>query len=348
MDVIKAKEFLERSFLGILLTDPDITDISYNGEFIYYMSSSTGRNKSEIIVTPLMVKDFVRQIANVLEKQFSYQVPILDVSFDKYRFNAVHQSIARNNGKEIITFSLRIASSELKIKDNSTFCNSVLTNFFKEILNHNMSIIISGSTGSGKTEFQKYLISKLPRNKRVIVIDNVLELDQVRTYTDLDINTWQADDKNIEQSIKDLVRNALRSNPDWLIVAESRGGEMNEIINSALTGHPIITTMHCTNIELIPERISRMIMMNEKKMNYEDVLKDVYANFQIFVHLTKKESKGSIIRIIDSISYSNGKKLCPVFLDGQYYKFDSEFAKNFKNQCNNQIFLTNFMEDNNE
>ena len=49
-------------------------------------------------------------------------------------------------------------------------------------------------TGSGKTEFQKYLLRKIPTNKRIILIDNVLELEQVREQTKLDLNTWKREE----------------------------------------------------------------------------------------------------------------------------------------------------------
>ena len=76
----QAIEYIERSFLSSLLKDSEITDISYNGKFIYYMHNNYGRKKSNIIVDLSTVKDFLRQIANTTEKQFSYQTPYLDVS----------------------------------------------------------------------------------------------------------------------------------------------------------------------------------------------------------------------------------------------------------------------------
>ena len=84
MDIDKTIAFLENSFLRELFVKSDITDISYNGQDIYYVDNFLGRLKSKISITKQEAKDFVRQIANLTEKQFSFQNPNLDVSFGKW------------------------------------------------------------------------------------------------------------------------------------------------------------------------------------------------------------------------------------------------------------------------
>ena len=72
MDVKKLVGYLETSFLSDLLKEDTITDISYNGEYIFYLDNKFGRLKRNVEVEPLLVRDFIRQIANLSEKQFSY------------------------------------------------------------------------------------------------------------------------------------------------------------------------------------------------------------------------------------------------------------------------------------
>ena len=87
--------FLESSFLSELLQVPTVTDISFNGEALYYEDSALGRQKYEKEIANSAVGDFLRQIANFSDKQFSYMNPILDVSFSRYRLNATFLSIVR-------------------------------------------------------------------------------------------------------------------------------------------------------------------------------------------------------------------------------------------------------------
>ena len=310
MDKEKTIGYIESSFIKELITDKDITDISYNGANLFYLHNFKGRQKADITLTEEMAKDFIRQIANLCEKQFSIQTPTLDVSIGRYRINAMHSSIAKRNNEGRINFSIRIASTKPIITSDSSFLNAELVCLFKILLNSKTSIAIGGITGSGKTEFQKYLITSLPDYSRIIVIDNVLELDNLN-LENLDINIWQADEKNKEASIQLLVRNALRSNPDWLVVAESRGKEMIEVLNSAMTGHPIITTFHAFDIEGMPKRMARMVMMNDQKQDYEMVLRDINYNFRFYVYLKREISgDGKVSRYISEIAEidENGQK----------------------------------------
>lgn len=303
MDKNKAIFFMESSFLHDLLKDQDITDISYNGESIFYVSNEYGRKKSEIVIEHQEVKDFLRQMANICEKQFSFQSPNLDVTIGKYRLNAIHQSIGRINNEEKVTFSLRIASNTSKIKDNDSFMNKELSYLLKTLIDSRCSIVISGPTSSGKTELQKYLISLMKENTRVIVVDDVQELDLIRDKSDIDLTCWLSDDKNINATANVLIKNALRNNPDWLIVAEARGKEMNDVLNSAMTGVPIITTLHSFDIKSIPTRIKAMILMNENVGASNEIEKSINYHFHFYIYLNKKEQgDGTIKRYISDIA----------------------------------------------
>ena len=314
MDVKKLIEYMESSFLRELVLLESVTDISYNGESIYYIDNRFGRLKWSIEVEPQLVKDFIRQIANLSEKQFSYQSPELDVSFGKYRLSALHQSVCRKNNVECVCFSIRISSSKVRIKENEQFFPKEVIDLLGVLINSNVSIVVGGLTGSGKTELQKYLLTKMSENTRTIVIDNILELDQLKIDKNLDLNIWQVDDNRSKTSIQSLVRTALRSNPDWLIVAESRGKEMLEVLNSSLTGHPIITTIHALDIESMPYRMVRMVMMNEQKMDFNDVYQDIAYHLRFYIYMKRKYlNNGAVVRYISSIAYLNGKDMEEIY-----------------------------------
>ena len=323
MDVLKTMTFLEESFLTKLLANDRITDISYNGEAIFYVDNDLGRVKSDIVISKQEARDFVRQIANLSEKQFSYQNPKLDVSFGRYRFNALHQSICRKNNEESVSFAIRIASSSLRFNEKRALCPDI-KELLKVLVSSNVSIVIGGLTGSGKTELQKYLISIMNECTRVVVIDNILELDQFKPEQDLDLNIWQVDEKREEASIESLVRNALRSNPDWLIVAESRGKEMLDVLNSSLTGHPIITTLHAFDIKSMPTRMVRMVLMNEQKMTFKDVYADISYHMRFYIYLKRKYTKKGVVqRYISSIAYLNDRKMEEIYgSDGLKERFE--------------------------
>ena len=298
----KALEFIENSFIAPLLKDKNVTDVSYNGVSFFYVHNDKGRLKYDINVSSEDVVNFIRQIANFTEKQFSYTIPTLDVSVGKYRINAMHPSIVRVENDKSCSFAMRIGSKETRIKPNSEFMSKECEDFLVGCLEKGKSLIIAGPTGSGKTELQKYLLSKLRKNSRVIVIDNIQELENLRQFEDLDLTSWQVSPNNQNASIEELIKNALRSNPDWLVVAEARGTEMNEVLTSVMTGHPIISTVHAESLEAIPKRICRMIMKADTTQKYEDIFEDVYDHIKYYVYLNRKYSSSEkVLRFVESI-----------------------------------------------
>ena len=349
MDKAKIIHYLENSFLASLLTDEDITDVSFNGADIYYVSNSKGRMKSSISIEHQAAKDLIRQIANLTEKQFSYVSPSLDVSVGKYRINATHQSIGKINDEDVVTFSIRIASSTPRITDDSGFLSYKLQVLISQILFHRMSIVIGGVTGSGKTEFQKYLLRKMRENERVIVIDNVMELDSIRNDGKIDLTCWQVDERNPYSSSAILIKNALRNNPDWLVVAEARDKEMVDVLNSAMTGAPIITTVHSFDARSLPSRMARLVQRNEQRMNYKEVLSDIYYHFHFYIYLTKEEEEGKQVkRYISEIGYvSNSGDYTPIYLsDGEieeYNPLPNDSLKFFKKACSDESFNKYFV-----
>ena len=304
------KTYIESSKLSPLLLDKSVTDVSFNGTSIFYQDNVKGRLKSNIEFTNQEAIAFIRQIANMAEKQFSFQSPILDLSVANYRINAVHSSIVRIGDEKAISFSIRIGSYQSRIQSDYKFMPRSARKVLKEMLYSGTSIVIAGQTGTGKTELQKYLLMSLIDNTRIIIIDNIQELDAVRQNENLDITSWQLNPGIEEGSFQMLIRNALRSNPDWLVIAESRGKEMNDTLNSVLTGHPIITTLHADDIYSIPDRITRMVEMSDSTQRYDDIYHDVMKHMKGYVFLKKRiNNRGNVIRYISEIALSDGKEL---------------------------------------
>ena len=299
----KLVNYIENSFLSPLLKDELVTDISFNGVALFYLHSKLGRKKFNYDLSMQSAIDFIRQIANYSEKQFSYSEPILDVSIGRYRINAVHNSIVRVSDEKGISFSIRIASKENKVKSDKKFMDKQMKEYLISLLDKNESIVIAGQTGSGKTELQKFLISSIRENAHIIAIDNIQELEGLRENENLDITSWQVYPNMVERTFESLIRNALRSNPDWLIIAEARGKEMADVLLSVTTGHPVITTMHANDIKEIPFRIARMIQLNNPNQQFEDVLSDVKNNFLNYVYLKRDISKnGEVSRYVSLIA----------------------------------------------
>lgn len=302
-----AVAFLESSFLAPLLEREGVTDISYNGNDLYFATNSRGREKSALSLTSLEAGAFLRQIANLCERQFSFSSPIMDVSFGRYRLNAVNLSLARYQNEKTYTFSLRLASGRSRLEDNKTFFGGESEGILRGLLEKGESIVIGGRTSSGKTELEKYLISRMGKNRRVIVIDNIEELDMMKNE-EIDLTTWLVNEKLEDADFSSLIKNALRNNPDYIVVAEARGAEMLDAIVSAMSGHALLTTIHAQDLEAMPERMARLAMLGNERLYKEELMDDIAHHIRYYVYLEKKENTdGSISRYVDAIGYLDEK-----------------------------------------
>lgn len=303
--------FVEESFLSPLLKNQGVTDISWNGESIFYMDNRHGRKKANIDIDNDGVGNFLRQIANFAEQQFSYMEPLLDVSFGRYRLNATFQSITRVNNKRCYSFSLRVAFPGSAVENSKDFFGPGCKELLLKALENGESIVIGGETGVGKTELQKFLLLHLRPATRVIVIDNVQELELSRGDGSVDMTSWLVDEDNARATFPALIRNALRNNPDYLLVAESRGAEMLDALAAVMSGHPIITTLHAKDIDAIPHRMARMAMQGSTNLVYRELIGDIYHHFSLLVFLKRRiDENGIIHRYIETIGRMNDRNRC--------------------------------------
>ena len=261
-------EFVESSFLKPLLEIPNITDVSYNGSDIYYVTNDYGRQKYPQKIEEKIIYDFLRQIVNLTDSQFSFSKPILDVSIGRYRFNATHFAMTRKFREKAINFSLRIGYDGVRIHEDDGFINKKCLKLVDLFIKNKLSIVIGGKTGCGKTEFQKFLISRLKDNSRVIVIDNLNEIENDEFKPNLDIQTWVVNQMYEGFTFDNFIKNALRSHPDWIVLSESRGKEMLSILNSAMSGHPTITTLHTKDCKSIYSRMARMCLQSGDNLRW--------------------------------------------------------------------------------
>ncbi|MEG0978152.1 MAG: ATPase, T2SS/T4P/T4SS family [Bacilli bacterium] len=311
--------FIENSFLKDLLLNDDITDISYNGKEIFYVNNYYGRRKFDHDVTSDEVYLFLRNISNIKDIPFSLSHPIIDLSFSKYRLNATYNNITKKNNNSCYSFSIRKASRVIKITNNDKFFSKKLFSILNLLIVLNKSFLISGPTSSGKSEFQKYLISLLKENTRVIVIDSINELD-INYENKIDITHLILEKENVN-GFEELLKTSLRYNPDYVILAEARGKEIEYVINSAMSGISTITTLHAPNINLIVSRIVTMLQIQNKNTERDVLEKTILDSFDVFVQLEKYSNEdGSICRRIKDLALIINGKVMKIYECNEEFK----------------------------
>lgn len=322
-----------------------VTDISYNGQNFYAQDNDIGRHKLDIKMSSDEVLTFIRKIANYMLQPFSITNPSLDVSFGDYRLNAIHPSLARTNNHKVVTFSLRKITATLKIKENDTTLAPYMVHIFlKALMRSYQSVLISGQTGSGKTEFQKYLISLMNNQDRIILIEESYETHIKEIYKDMDITSWIVNNSRDEMS--SLVRLSLRNNPDWVIIAETRGLEAYDMIQAVMTGHSAITTIHSESAKYSIDRISSMC---KKNIDFDEqmMLSNIAKHIKVGIHLEKKfdQNKGKFIRriseIVEYIPTENGYDINTLFKIEKNENLQERYIYNCISKNLKEVFIKN-------
>ena len=272
------------------LDDDDITDVSYsnNGQ-LWLKSLSKGVYKSEIQdVNNAHIEKLAFQCANMMGKTFNMAHPFLDAESAELRLNFVHDSIARNG----IALLMRKTPAKIRLQKDKIIAEKYITetihDFLLKCVEGHCNIIISGETGSGKTEFLKYLAAHTKENEKLITIEDTLELHLDKIFPYRDIIAMKT---NNIASYTDVLVTCMRQNPKWILLSEIRSAEaVMAVRNSISSGHYILSTIHADKAESIP---NRMYSLLETNLDIDQFLKSVYRYIQLGVHIRGYQDKNT-------------------------------------------------------
>ena len=277
-------EFTQIDFgpLKQFLENDDVTDISYtNGGQVWLKTLSQGvfRIENTGIDNQLMEK-IAFQCANSMGKSFNMANPFLDAESAELRMNFVHDSIAKNG----IAVLIRKTPAKIRLQKDKIIAEDYIRlnihDFLIQCVLGHCNIMVSGETGSGKTEFVKYLASHTNENEKIITIEDTLELHLDRIFPHRDIVAMKT---NNIASYSDVLVTCMRQNPRWILLSEVRSAEaVMAVRNSISSGHNILSTIHADKAESIP---SRMYSLLESNIEIDQFLKTIHRYVQLGVHI---------------------------------------------------------------
>lgn len=284
-----------------LLDDDDITDISYdnNGQ-IWVRSLTQGSKRIELEeATPEFVEKLAFQCSNVMGTTFNNAKPFLDAESSELRMNFVHQSIATNG----IALVIRKTPAKIRLEKDKLIQEDYFTpaihDFLIKCVEGHCNIMVAGETGSGKTEFVKYLASHTKTNEKIITIEDTLELHLDKIFPERDIVAMKT---NNVASYSDVLVTCMRQNPKWILLSEVRSAEaVSAVRNSISSGHNILSTIHADKASAIPYRLYSLM---ETDLDVHQFLTTIYRYIQLGVHIKAFYSKeyGKFHRELDEVA----------------------------------------------
>ena len=271
-----------------LLENEDVTDISYsNGGQLWVKTLSRGVYAEHVEgLNNEVIEKLAFQCSNVMGKSFNMAHPFLDAESAELRMNFVHDSIASNG------IALLIRKTPAKIRLNKDkllkedYVSEKLHEFLITCVQSHCNVLVSGETGSGKTELVKYLASHTKEDEKIISIEDTLELHLDRIYPNRDIVAMKI---NNIASYSDVLVACMRQNPRWILLSEVRSGEaVMAVRNSISSGHNILSTIHSDKASSIPMRLYSLL---ESSQDIDQFLKSIHRYVQIGVHVKGYYSK---------------------------------------------------------
>ncbi len=279
LDFGPIKEFLE---------DENITDVSYtNGGQIWLKTLDKGvyQVEKEGINNALLEK-LAFQCSNVMGTTFNMAHPFLDAESAELRLNFVHESIATNG----IACTIRKTPAKIRLNKekllDEKYVTEELHNFLLTCVSGHCNIIVSGETGSGKTELVKYLASHTKENEKIITIEDTLELHLDKIFPHRDIIAMKT---NNIASYSEVLVTCMRQNPRWILLSEVRTAEaVTAVRNSISSGHNIISTIHSDSARNVPMRLYSLL---ESNIDIDQFLKSIHRYVQLAIHVKGYLSK---------------------------------------------------------
>ena len=317
--------FRKLDLLQEFLEDEGITEIMINGtRSIFFERDGRIHKSDKRFLSKEKLEDVIQQIVASSNRLVNEASPIVDARLaDGSRVNVVLEPVAVNGpivtirkfGKDAITMDQLIAWNSI---------SKEISDFLAALVAAGYNIFISGGTGSGKTTFLNALSQYIPKDERIITIeDNAeLKLQEIPNLVSL-----EARNPNVEGTgavtIRDLIKSALRMRPDRIIVGEVRGAEAIDMLQALNTGHDgSLSTGHANSTADMLARLETMVLMG-MNLPLPAIQRQIASGIDIIVHLGRLRDKSrKLLEVSEVLGYENGK-ICLQSL----YKYEEEGEK---------------------
>ena len=219
-------------------------------------------------------------------KSFNAAHPFLDSESAELRMNFIHDSVASNG----IACVIRKTPAKIRLEKDKIIADKYITvdvhDFLVQCVLAHCNIMVCGETGSGKTEFVKYLASKTRADEKIITIEDTLELHLDKIFPHRDIVAMKT---NNIASYSDVLVACMRQNPKWILLSEVRSAEaVMAVRNSISSGHYILSTIHADKAASIPNRMYSLLETNQE---IDQFLKSIYRYIQLGVLIRGRQDK---------------------------------------------------------
>ena len=297
-------------FLQELIEDRAVTEIMVNGPDSIFVEREGALYKlDQQFESAEKLQDVVQQIVASCNRVVNEASPIVDARLENgSRVNIVLPPVALNG--PIITirrFPDQPIGMEELIRLGSL--NAEAAAFLKKLVVAGYNLFISGGTGSGKTTFLNALSQYIPKEERIITIEDSAEL-QIRSVDNLvRLETRNANTEGgHEITIRDLIRTSLRMRPDRIVIGEVRGSEAVDLLQALNTGHDgSLSTGHGNSARDMLYRLETMVLMG-MELPLGAIRGQIASGLDVIIHLGRlRDRSRRVLEIVEILGYEENR-----------------------------------------
>lgn len=293
-----------------LIDDTQITEIMINGADNIFMEKAGRLMRSDLrFESKEQLQNVIQQIVAGCNRVVNEASPIVDARLQNgSRVNIVLDPVALNG--PIVTIR-RFPDKPIMMEDLIAYgsIDREVSKWLQKLVQAKYNIMISGGTGSGKTTFLNALSYYIPKEERVITIEDNAELQLLGLPNLVRMEKRNANVEGCSEiSIRDLIKTSLRMRPDRIIVGEVRGGEAFDMMQCFNTGHDgSMSTGHANSCEDMLSRLENMILMGIE-IPLVAIRQQIASGVDIIVHLGRlRDRSRRVMEITEVLGYEKDK-----------------------------------------
>lgn len=328
--------------LDSIIKDDTITEVMINGPDNVFIEQNGRLFKLDRhFESQRRLEDIIQRIVGLAGREVNQANPICDTRLpDGSRVNVVLPPIALCGPTVTIRkFSKTPMTIEKLIQYGSI--TQEIADKLELLVKAKYNIFISGGTGSGKTTFLNALSNYIPKDERVITIEDSAELQITGVENLVSLETRNANASGAGQiTIRDLIKSSLRMRPERIVVGEVRGGEALDMLQAMNTGHDgSLSTGHANSTEDMLSRLETMVLQGAAGLPLEAIRQQIASAVDIIVHLSRLRDKSrKTMEITEVVGYENGKIILnPLYVFEEDEKSTLEKVSGSLNRTKNKM-----------
>ena len=308
--------------LGILdsiIHDDTITEVMINGpDHVFIEQNGKVRRISDTFENEQKLEDIIQRVVGMAGREVNQANPIVDTRLpDGSRVNVVLPPISLKGAIVTIRKFSKEPMTIAKLIEYGSITQEI-ADVLEILVKAKYNIFICGGTGSGKTTFLNAVSHFIPKDERIITIEDSAELQIEGLDNLVSLETRNANTAGVGAvTIRDLIRSSLRMRPERIIVGEVRGAEALDMLQAMNTGHDgSLSTGHANSTKDMLSRLETMVLTGAEGLPLDAVRQQIASAIDIIIHLSRlRDRSRKTMEITEVTGYENGQiQLNPLYV----------------------------------